>query len=217
LTAPTSPADRRLTRQGEDRKADLLRHAEALFAKRGYADTRMIDIAHSAGVAKGLFYWYFDSKEGLFREIILDLQERLRVAQYEAVRVTDDPLSQLYLGTVETVRFIAKHHRLYGMFRHVSADPSLGDAVVQSNSTHAHDTAVVLREGQKRGLMQADEDPLALAYGNAGVVNSYVFMYRTTRPRPDLDQVAHLAARYVVRALAANDAAADRVIATYAP
>lgn len=217
MTAPTSPADRRLTRQGEDRKADLLRHAEALFAKRGYADTRMIDIAHSAGVAKGLFYWYFDSKEGLFREIILDLQERLRVAQYEAVRVTDDPLAQLYLGTVESVRFVAKHHRLYGMLRHVSSDPVLSDAITQSSSTHAHDTAVVLREGQMRGLVQADEDPLALAYGNAGVVNTYVFMYRTTRPRPDLDQVAHLAARYVVRALAATDAAANRVISTYAP
>jgi hypothetical protein len=38
------------------------------------------------------------------------------------------------------------------------------------------------------------EDPLALAYGNSGVVNTYVFMYRTTRPRPDLDDVAHLAA-----------------------
>ena len=66
-------------------------------------------------------------------------------------------------------------------------------------------------------MVQADEDPLALAYGNAGVVNTYVFMYRTTRPRPDLDEVAHLAARYVVRALAANDAAANRVIATYTP
>jgi AcrR family transcriptional regulator len=217
LTAPTSSTDRRLTRQGEDRKADLLRHAEALFAKHGYADTRVIDIAHSAGVAKGLFYWYFDSKEGLFREIILDLQERLRVAQYEAVSVTDDPLAKLYLGTVESVRFVAKHHRLYGMLRHISSDPVLGDAVAQSSSTHAHDTAIVLRDGQTRGVVHADEDALALAYANAGVVSTYVFMYRTTRPRPDLDEVAHLAARYVVRALAANDTAAQRVIATYTP
>jgi hypothetical protein len=112
LTAPTASTDRRLTRQGEDRKADLLRHAEALFAKRGYADTRMIDIAHSAGVAKGLFYWYFDSKEGLFRGSSSTSRSAC-VAQYEAVRVTDDPLAALP-GTVESVRFVAKHHRPVG-------------------------------------------------------------------------------------------------------
>ncbi len=103
---------------------------------------------------------------------------------------------------------MAKHHRLYGMLRHVSSDPVLSDAIAQSSSTHAHDTAVVLREGQQRGLVHTEEDPLASAYGNSGVVNTYVFMYRTTRPRPDLDKVAHLAARYVVRALAADAAAA---------
>jgi AcrR family transcriptional regulator len=213
---PTTATDRRFTRQGEDRKADLLRHAEALFAKRGYADTRMIDIADSAGVAKGLYHWYFGSKEALFREIVLDLQERLRLAQCEAVRITDDPLAQLYVGTVASVRFVARHHRLYGMFRHVSADPGLSDAVAQSTNTHAQDTAVVLREGQRRGVVRADEEAIALAYGNAGVVSTYVFMYRTVRPRPDLDEVAHLAARYVVRALAADDTAADRVISAYA-
>ena len=65
---------RGLTRHGQDRKAELLRHAEYLFAKRGYENTRMVDIADAAGVAKGLVYWYFENKETLFREIVADME-----------------------------------------------------------------------------------------------------------------------------------------------
>ena len=48
-------ADRRLTAQGMERKQQLLDRAAELFAERGYAETRVIDIVRAAGVAKGLF------------------------------------------------------------------------------------------------------------------------------------------------------------------
>jgi AcrR family transcriptional regulator len=53
--------DRRLTAQGIERKQQLLDRAAELFAERGYAETRVIDIVRAAGVAKGLFYWYFEN------------------------------------------------------------------------------------------------------------------------------------------------------------
>ena len=61
---------RRLTAQGLERKQQLLDCAAELFAERGYADTRVLDIVRHAGVAKGLFYWYFENKEALFRELV---------------------------------------------------------------------------------------------------------------------------------------------------
>jgi AcrR family transcriptional regulator len=61
---------RQLTAQGQERKQQLLDHAAELFAERGFADTRVADIVRSAGVAKGLFYWYFENKEALFRELV---------------------------------------------------------------------------------------------------------------------------------------------------
>src|ERR1041385_8115863 len=45
---------RQLTAQGLERKQQLLDHAARLFAERGYADTRIVDICKAAGVAKGL-------------------------------------------------------------------------------------------------------------------------------------------------------------------
>ena len=51
------------TDQGLERKQQLLDAAETLFASGGYGPTRIADICETAGVAKGLFYWYFETKE----------------------------------------------------------------------------------------------------------------------------------------------------------
>ena len=63
-----SEPDRRLTNQGQERRRQLLDAAAALFSERGYQETRIVDICKEAGVAKGLFYWYFESKEEVFRQ-----------------------------------------------------------------------------------------------------------------------------------------------------
>lgn len=208
---------RALSRQGEDRKATLLRHAEALFEERGYADTRMIDIARRAGVAKGLCYWYFESKEALFYEVILDMRNRLREAQRVATEPLDDPLAIIYVGTVVSVRFIAEHYRLYGLMNNVLGTPVLAGAVAESVQVHAHDTAAVLAEGQARGIVRAGEDPLWLSYGNAGVVNHTVLMYATGALTGDIDAVAHSAARYVLHAVATEPALVEAVAAAHDP
>ena len=70
--------ERRLTTQGVERKEQLLEAAAELFADRGYAQTRIVDICREAGVAKGLFYWYFETKEQVFR----DLADGLRVEMW---------------------------------------------------------------------------------------------------------------------------------------
>jgi len=82
--------DRRLTDQGRERKAQLLDHAAELFAERGYAETRVSDIVAAAGVAKGLFYWYFENKDALFRELVERNRLRLRQAQAAAIAADDE-------------------------------------------------------------------------------------------------------------------------------
>lgn len=204
---------RQLTRQGEGRKAELLSHAEALFLDKGYGDTRMIDIARAAGVAKGLVYWYFESKEALFGEIIGDLRRQLRRAQAEAVGDLDDPLQKVYCGTVASVRFVAEHSRLYDMIFDPTAQPGVRHAMRRSNRTHAKDTTLVLADGQRRGVVRTDDTAEALAFGNTGIVANYVAMFRAGALGPDLEGVCHVAARYVVHAVAASDKVARATVA----
>lgn len=58
----------RITKAPEIRRQELLDTAMELFTNKGYEETSMGDIAKAAGVAQGLCYRYFDSKQKLFQE-----------------------------------------------------------------------------------------------------------------------------------------------------
>lgn len=83
MTEAPCPIGRWLRRK-EARPAELIEAALDLFVERGYAATKMEDIAKRAGVTKGTAYLYFCNKEELFKAVI---REALlpRVAQGEAL------------------------------------------------------------------------------------------------------------------------------------
>lgn len=62
----TSPRQRRK----EARPAELMAAALDLFVSKGFAATRLEDVAAHAGVSKGTLYLYFDNKEALFKAVI---------------------------------------------------------------------------------------------------------------------------------------------------
>ncbi len=63
-------ADPPRRRRKEARPQELTAAALELFTERGFAATRLEDIAARAGVSKGTLYLYFDSKEALFEAVI---------------------------------------------------------------------------------------------------------------------------------------------------
>ena len=60
----------RWTRRKEARPGELLDAALELFVERGFASTRLDEVAARAGVAKGTLYLYFASKEELFKAVV---------------------------------------------------------------------------------------------------------------------------------------------------
>ena len=69
--AEETPADgRRWKRRADARPAELLDAALHLFVERGYANTRLEDVAARAGVSKGTLYLYYANKEELFKAVV---------------------------------------------------------------------------------------------------------------------------------------------------
>ncbi|MCW5597302.1 MAG: TetR/AcrR family transcriptional regulator [Rhodocyclaceae bacterium] len=60
----------RWRRRKEARPQELTDAALALFVEKGYAATRLDEIAAQAGVSKGTLYLYFSSKEELFKAVV---------------------------------------------------------------------------------------------------------------------------------------------------
>ena len=54
----------------EERKQEILQAAARLFASRGYHATSVSDVIDTAGIARGTFYLYFESKKDVFLELI---------------------------------------------------------------------------------------------------------------------------------------------------
>lgn len=60
----------RWQRRKEARPAEIVEAALQLFMEKGYAATRLDDVAKLAGVTKGTVYLYFDNKEELFKAVV---------------------------------------------------------------------------------------------------------------------------------------------------
>lgn len=100
---PRAAADRRPASSGAagDREARSTARRETIlaaaldeFSERGYAATRLDDVANRAGIAKGTIYLYFRDKESLFQELIRTTLTPL-VGTIEALGAADLPLSVL--------------------------------------------------------------------------------------------------------------------------
>jgi AcrR family transcriptional regulator len=201
---------RKLTAQGQERKEQLLECAARLFSERGYADTRVIDIVHEAGVAKGLFYWYFENKEQLFRELAADIRQRLRRAQGTAVDLGADPLTRIHQGTAASVRFMSEHAPFFALLEVENADRQFVDVLRGGTEVHVTDVASLIVEGIEAGQIRED-DPVLLARGVVGIVGVYSHFHRTGRTDAEIEELAPFVARFVVRSLAADDDIASAV------
>ena len=78
----------------DERRAAILAAALEEFAARGFAATRLDDVARRAGVAKGTIYLHFRDKESLFQELVRAMLSPL-VGTIEAAALRDLPIRAL--------------------------------------------------------------------------------------------------------------------------
>jgi AcrR family transcriptional regulator len=193
-------ADRRLTDQGRERKQQLIEAAMALFAERGYSATRILDICDRAGVAKGLFYWYFPTKLDLFTELVRTMRHRLRRAQADAMDPDADALERIRQGTVASVRFMAEHANYFALVDVERTDPEIADALRTGSDVYLDDVVALVEEAQHGGEIP-DADARLLAIGVLGAVSSFSNAWRSGNIELDTDELATFVGDWVSRAL----------------
>jgi AcrR family transcriptional regulator len=86
---PLCVAKPRWTRRKESRPKELLSAALDVFVERGFAATKLDDVARKAGVSKGTLYLYFKNKEDLFKAVVREtvvpniVQSEKLLAEYQ--------------------------------------------------------------------------------------------------------------------------------------
>lgn len=196
-------AGRRLSRQGRNRKAQLLDHAATLFAQRGYQETRVVDIVRAAGVAKGLFYWYFENKEALFRELVISTRERLRIRQVEATKAEPDPLKALALAIAASLDFVIDNYNLYSLIATTSVQERFSDIMSEAVNQSTVETARAISRCQKQGVIRGG-DPVQMAVAVNGVVASFAGLAAGRHQKDGREEMMRSCAEFCLRGVVSD-------------
>jgi AcrR family transcriptional regulator len=108
LTRRSKPLKPRWRRRKDARPEELISAALEVFADRGFAATKLEDVARKAGVTKGTIYLYFANKEALFKALIRQTIVPV-IAQGEAV-------AQSFTGSARDLfeKLVREYWRLVG-------------------------------------------------------------------------------------------------------
>jgi AcrR family transcriptional regulator len=109
----TTDSSPRWQRRPEARPEEILRAAMATFVERGFAATRMDELAARAGISKGTLYLYFPNKEELFQAAVRESVSPAIQAAEAAVAGHEGPALDLL-------------HQLFERWAAVVLDPVLG-------------------------------------------------------------------------------------------
>jgi len=169
---------RRLTQRGKERREQLMSYAAARFAEHGYHPTSVSEIVTGLGVGKGVFYWYFDSKEQLFLEILKEAQTDLRRRQQQAIADEEDPVRRIELGLRASMAWAEAHRDHNKLIQFAATETTFVTALLRGQDIAVADVVKHVKEAIAQGRIR-DTDPDVLAHAMVGVVGhlTRIFIY----------------------------------------
>ncbi len=106
------------------RRAQVLRHAKRLFARKGYHRTNISDIVSQAKIARGTFYLYFENKKELFEELLNEalLEIGGRIYRIRMALGEPSPAEQLRNNLLRILDFVLTERELTDILLNHSLD-----------------------------------------------------------------------------------------------
>ncbi len=178
-----------------DKRAAILRAAISVFARCGYFNSKVADIAREAGVADGTVYLYFKSKEEILHSIFdRSVEEALGAARKRVARLSDprEKLRQIALMHLER---LGADRDLAVVFQ-VELRGSTKFMEEFSAAGFAEYLALIrstFEEGQRAGLFRADLNARVVAKVLFGALDematNWILSKRRYKLAPMADQV----------------------------
>lgn len=180
MTATTDAAD--------DTRRAIMRSAAALFSERGFAKTKVADIARGTQISPAALYWHFPSKEAI-------LFEYLRAGFVEFDRRVNQDLDGLS-HPIDRLRAVAVRHTEIQLEFCVGGDaittfstaqlmPALSDehsaSLAEFTATHYRRVRAIVTDGVRRGVFDVHCAP-ALIFGVMNICEYSALWFRRDGP-----------------------------------
>jgi AcrR family transcriptional regulator len=147
-----------------EKRKQILDAAIRVFADQGYHGARVSDIAAHAGVAHGLLYHYFASKDDVLRTIFTENWGEL-IARFRAVEAADEPADEQLEGIAKILLRTWRNDAalVTVMVREVARSQQLRDRVDEIGEAFLI-VERIIEGGQAAGTFRKDLDPQLAAW-----------------------------------------------------
>lgn len=148
------PRPRGTGERGQRTRARILETAEVLFGERGFAETRLEEVAEAVGVRRAALVYYFPDKQELYRAVLEDVFGGLVDRVVGASESSASPAERVEAMSKAWVEYVAERPaaaRLY--LREVAgATPEHPPAVVSYAKAIYERARALIREGERAGV-----------------------------------------------------------------
>ena len=173
MTATTGSRAQPITERGRRTRDNLLAAGRTVFEQRGYANTRMSDIATAAGVSHGTVYTWFDDKEALLRALVDDIVTEV----FAALAIGDEvpePEQRMLEANRRYLAAYRRHGRMLEVVEEAAAtDSRYRDALAGVRRDHVARVTHDIERLQKAGVAERDVDPAVAAGALCAMVEGF--------------------------------------------
>jgi TetR/AcrR family transcriptional repressor of nem operon len=189
-----------------DTKKTLIEAGTNFIIENGYNHTGLNEVLAAAGVPKGSFYYYFNSKEDFGLEVIANFEQNLKASlKFYLENKSDDPLTRLeryFQANIATlVELQCRQGCLVG---------NLGQELSDQNETFrlrlkqvmdewAASLALCLSEAKANGQLPQERDPQALAEFCLNSWQGAILRMKIAKNRAPLDNFMQLMFEVIFR------------------
>ena len=189
----------------EKRRDDILAAAKKVFSQKGFASTTIADVAKAAHLSYGSIYWYFDSKDALFHELMdgEELALRHAIAAHVATLESGDSGEALFRAAVTgTFEFFESDKAMVSLFFRDAN--SLGGRFERHlggiYERFIDDIEASIVSAQRRGDI-VDAPPRMIAFSVAALIGQIALRRLTTDDGLDAGVVAEFVVSLVLDGL----------------
>lgn len=120
---------------GEISRKEILEAATEIFIKKGYSGARVQEIADYALVNKGMVFYYFKTKDDLYKEVFINVFDEMTNHLFKVLK-TDEPIKEkLYNYTKQTYdAALNKYDKITFLFNEINLYPEKALALVMNDN-----------------------------------------------------------------------------------
>ncbi|WP_372747351.1 TetR/AcrR family transcriptional regulator [Litorivivens sp.] len=175
-------------------RAEILNAAEQLFASRGFAATRLEDVAEEVGVTRAALFYHFKDKQMLFEAMIANAFETLNTDLHDLLDATDKGIAErLRLAAEAWVNAILSRPTLARLIMRFVADgyEQAPRNIFWDDQQLPRKFFDLFQEGRKSGeLKPLNSDPFHAASAIVGTTVFYVGALSTLMPTDQFEPLA---------------------------